>query len=147
MTTIEQARKTAGGLIYSSGFGNEHASEAVAGALPHGRNSPQRAPLGLYAEQLSGAAFTEPRANNRRTWLYRIRPSAAHPPFVRIDNGAVRAPRSPRRRPTPTVCAGTRSPSPRPVPISWPDCGPWAGTATRPAAPVWPCTSTTPTRP
>ncbi|MEV6795882.1 homogentisate 1,2-dioxygenase [Streptomyces sp. NPDC051320] len=90
MTTIEQARKTADGLTYSSGFGNEHTSEAVAGALPHGRNSPQRAPLGLYAEQLSGAAFTEPRAHNRRSWLYRIRPSAAHPPFVRIDNGTVR---------------------------------------------------------
>ncbi|MFC8257437.1 homogentisate 1,2-dioxygenase [Streptomyces sp. NPDC057291] len=87
---IEQARKTAEALAHSSGFGNEHSSEAVPGALPHGRNSPQRAPLGLYAEQLSGSAFTEPRAHNRRSWLYRIRPSAAHPPFVRIDNGAVR---------------------------------------------------------
>ncbi|WP_299537600.1 homogentisate 1,2-dioxygenase [uncultured Streptomyces sp.] len=75
---------------YRAGFGNEHSSEAVAGALPHGRNSPQRAPLGLYAEQLSGSAFTEPRAHNRRSWLYRIRPSAAHPPFVRTDNGALR---------------------------------------------------------
>ncbi|MEU8826356.1 homogentisate 1,2-dioxygenase [Streptomyces sp. NPDC048636] len=89
-TGIEQARKTAEGLAYSSGFGNEHSSEAVPGALPIGRNSPQRAPLGLYAEQLSGTAFTEPRAHNRRSWLYRIRPSAAHPPFTRIDNGAVR---------------------------------------------------------
>ncbi|MET8417463.1 homogentisate 1,2-dioxygenase [Streptomyces sp. NPDC005134] len=87
---IEQARKTAEALAHSAGFGNEHSSEAVPGALPHGRNSPQRAPLGLYAEQLSGSAFTEPRAHNRRSWLYRIRPSAAHPPFVRIDNGAVR---------------------------------------------------------
>ncbi|WP_327124107.1 homogentisate 1,2-dioxygenase [Streptomyces sp. NBC_01727] len=87
---IEQARKTAEALAHSPGFGNEHSSEAVPGALPHGRNSPQRAPLGLYAEQLSGSAFTEPRAHNRRSWLYRIRPSAAHPPFVRIDNGAVR---------------------------------------------------------
>ncbi|KAK1178112.1 homogentisate 1,2-dioxygenase [Streptomyces sp. NBS 14/10] len=89
-TDIERARKTAEGLVYSSGFGNEHSSEAVAGALPIGRNSPQRAPLGLYAEQLSGTAFTEPRAHNRRSWLYRIRPSAAHPPFVRVDNGALR---------------------------------------------------------
>ncbi|MBL1099773.1 homogentisate 1,2-dioxygenase [Streptomyces coffeae] len=89
-TGIEQARKTAEGLVHSSGFGNEHSSEAVPGALPIGRNSPQRAPLGLYAEQLSGTAFTEPRAHNRRSWLYRIRPSAAHPPFVRIDNGALR---------------------------------------------------------
>ncbi|MBB5936316.1 homogentisate 1,2-dioxygenase [Streptomyces zagrosensis] len=90
-TGNEQARKVAEALIYSSGFGNEHSSEAVPGALPHGRNSPQRAPLGLYAEQLSGSAFTEPRRNNRRSWLYRIRPSAAHPPFTRIDNGALRS--------------------------------------------------------
>ncbi|MEB8339908.1 homogentisate 1,2-dioxygenase [Streptomyces endophyticus] len=83
-------RKTAEGLTYLSGFGNEHGSEAVPGALPEGRNSPQRAPLGLYAEQLSGTAFTEPRAHNRRSWLYRIRPSAAHPEFRRVDNGAVR---------------------------------------------------------
>ncbi|MFF7332100.1 homogentisate 1,2-dioxygenase [Streptomyces sp. NPDC090306] len=76
---------------YLSGFGNEHSSEAVPGALPVGRNSPQRAPLGLYAEQLSGSAFTEPRAHNRRSWLYRIRPSAAHPAFTRTDNGALRS--------------------------------------------------------
>ncbi|MFD7529633.1 homogentisate 1,2-dioxygenase [Streptomyces sp. NPDC059849] len=90
MSGIEQARKTAEALEHSAGFGNQHSSEAVAGALPHGRNSPQRAPLGLYTEQLSGSAFTEPRAHNRRSWLYRIRPSAAHPPFVRIGNGAIR---------------------------------------------------------
>ncbi|MGK5730150.1 homogentisate 1,2-dioxygenase [Streptomyces sp. URMC 124] len=83
----EQARKAAEGLAYSAGFGNEHSSEAVPGALPEGRNSPQRAPLGLYAEQLSGTAFTEPRHSNRRSWLYRIRPSAAHPPFTRTGNG------------------------------------------------------------
>jgi homogentisate 1,2-dioxygenase len=84
------ARKTAEGLAYLSGFGNEHSSEAVPGALPEGRNSPQRAPLGLYAEQLSGTAFTEPRAHNRRSWLYRIRPSAAHPAFTRSGNGTIR---------------------------------------------------------
>jgi homogentisate 1,2-dioxygenase len=78
-------------LTYSPGFGNEHVSEAVPGTLPVGRNSPQRAPLGLYAEQLSGSAFTEPRHENRRTWLYRIRPSAVHPPFRRIANGRLRA--------------------------------------------------------
>ena len=72
---------------YASGFGNEFTSEAVAGALPAGRNSPQRPPLGLYAEQLSGTAFTQPRAVNRRTWAYRIMPSAAHPAFARIGNG------------------------------------------------------------
>src|SRR4051812_48952368 len=60
---------------YQSGFGNEFASEAVAGALPQGRNSPQRAPLGLYAELISGTAFTAPRAENRRTWVYRRQPS------------------------------------------------------------------------
>src|SRR6201985_2624820 len=79
-----------GEYAYQGGFGNEFASEAVAGALPAGRNSPQRAPLGLYAEQLSGTAFTEPRAHNRRSSLYRIRPSAAHPAYTRIDNGALR---------------------------------------------------------
>jgi homogentisate 1,2-dioxygenase len=68
-------------LEYLSGFGNEHATEAVAGALPVGQNSPQRAPYGLYAEQLSGTAFTAPRRENRRSWLYRLRPTAAHPPF------------------------------------------------------------------
>ncbi|MCZ1014911.1 homogentisate 1,2-dioxygenase [Streptomyces noursei] len=90
-TDNERARKAAEGLAYSSGFGNEHSSEAVPGALPVGRNSPQRAPLGLYAEQLSGSAFTEPRSHNRRSWLYRIRPSAAHPPFVRANRGEIRS--------------------------------------------------------
>ena len=75
---------------YQRGFGNEFTTEAVAGALPAGRNSPQRAPLGLYAEQLSGTAFTQPRAVNRRTWVYRIIPSAAHPAFRRIGNGRLR---------------------------------------------------------
>jgi homogentisate 1,2-dioxygenase len=78
-------------LDYSPGFGNEHSSEAEPGALPVGRNAPQRAPFGLYAEQLSGTAFTEPRAHNRRSWLYRIRPSATHPPFHRVPNGALRS--------------------------------------------------------
>ncbi|MGW5120503.1 homogentisate 1,2-dioxygenase [Streptomyces noursei] len=90
-TENERARKAAEGLAYSSGFGNEHSSEAVPGALPVGRNSPQRAPLGLYAEQLSGSAFTEPRSHNRRSWLYRIRPSAAHPPFARANRGEIRS--------------------------------------------------------
>ena len=69
---------------YQSGFGNEFATEALPGALPEGRNSPQRCPYGLYAEQLSGTAFTALRADNRRSWLYRIRPSAMHRPFERI---------------------------------------------------------------
>jgi homogentisate 1,2-dioxygenase len=66
---------------YQSGFANEFATEALPGALPAGRNSPQRAPYGLYAEQLSGTAFTAPRGHNRRSWLYRIRPAAHHRPF------------------------------------------------------------------
>jgi homogentisate 1,2-dioxygenase len=74
-------------LAYLSGFANEHATEAIEGALPQGRNSPQRPPLGLYAEQLSGTPFTAPRHANRRSWLYRILPSAMHVPFRRIDNG------------------------------------------------------------
>jgi len=72
---------------YLSGFGNEFATEALEGALPVGRNSPQRCPYGLYAEQLTGTAFTAPRGANRRSWLYRIRPAAVHRPFQRIDNG------------------------------------------------------------
>ena len=79
-----------GEYTYQRGFGNEFASEAVPGALPAGRNSPQRAPLGLFTEQLSGTAFTQPRAVNRRTWVYRIMPSAAHPKFSRIGNGTLR---------------------------------------------------------
>jgi homogentisate 1,2-dioxygenase len=70
---------------YQSGFGSEFATEAVAGALPVGRNSPQRAPYGLYAEQFSGTAFTAPRSHNRRSWLYRARPAAVHKPFTLIE--------------------------------------------------------------
>ncbi len=78
-------------LKYQTGFGNEFATEAVEGALPVGRNSPQRAPLGLYAEQFSGTAFTAPRVHNKRTWTYRIRPSVMHKPFEQIDNRAFRS--------------------------------------------------------
>src|SRR5688572_19919327 len=67
---------------YQSGFGNEFATEAVAGALPEGRNSPQRVAHGLYAEQLTGTAFTAPRHANRRSWLYRVRPAAMHGSFA-----------------------------------------------------------------
>jgi homogentisate 1,2-dioxygenase len=76
---------------YLSGFGNEFATEAIAGALPVGQNSPQRPPLGLYAEAISGTPFTAPRHANRRTWFYRIRPSAEHPPFRPLDNGLLRS--------------------------------------------------------
>ncbi|HEY4804360.1 MAG TPA: homogentisate 1,2-dioxygenase [Paraburkholderia sp.] len=80
---------------YMSGFANEFATEALAGALPEGQNSPQRCAYGLYAEQLSGTAFTAPRSHNRRTWFYRIRPGAVHQPFTPLashqdENGAPR---------------------------------------------------------
>jgi len=71
----------ANALQYMSGFGGHFESEAVDGALPKGRNSPQRPAFGLYAEQLSGSAFTAPRHENRRSWLYRMRPTADHRPF------------------------------------------------------------------
>jgi homogentisate 1,2-dioxygenase len=71
---------------YQSGFGNEFATEAVAGALPQGQNAPQQAPLGLYTEQLSGTAFTAPRTLNRRTWSYRIRPSVMHQPYREFES-------------------------------------------------------------
>lgn len=67
---------------YQSGFGNEFATEAVTGALPQGRNSPQKPAFGLYVEQFSGTAFTVPRDRNLRSWFYRMRPSAMHGPFV-----------------------------------------------------------------
>jgi homogentisate 1,2-dioxygenase len=88
---------------YMSGFGGHFASEAVPGALPQGRNSPQRPAFGLYAEQLSGSAFTAPRHENRRSWLYRMRPTADHHPFQRYTGaplfspGAPAAPLAPNR--------------------------------------------------
>ncbi|MFN0279521.1 MAG: homogentisate 1,2-dioxygenase [Pyrinomonadaceae bacterium] len=78
-------------LEYQTGFGNEFATEAVEGALPVGRNSPQRVPLGLYAEQFSGTAFTAPRDHNKRTWTYRIRPSVTHRPFRCVENNNFRS--------------------------------------------------------
>jgi homogentisate 1,2-dioxygenase len=71
--------------MYQTGFGNEFATEAVPGILPARGNSPQRVPRGLYAEQFSGTAFTVPRAQQRRSWLYRIRPSVLHEPFAPKD--------------------------------------------------------------
>jgi homogentisate 1,2-dioxygenase len=71
-------------LRYQTGYANEFATEAVAGVLPQGQNSPQKVALGLYAELCTGTPFTAPRAVNRRSWLYRIRPSAVHKPFSEI---------------------------------------------------------------
>ena len=73
-------------LRYMPGFGNDFETEALPGALPQGQNSPQRCPYGLYAEQLSGTAFTAPHGANARSWLYRMRPSVKHVSrFARID--------------------------------------------------------------
>ncbi|XP_077864110.1 homogentisate 1,2-dioxygenase-like [Saccoglossus kowalevskii] len=75
-------------LKYLSGFDNEFTSEdpRCPGAVPKGQNNPIKCPYGLYAEQLSGSAFTCPREYNRRTWFYRIRPSAVHSPFTKEEN-------------------------------------------------------------
>jgi homogentisate 1,2-dioxygenase len=78
-------------INYQSGFGNTFSSEALKGALPVGRNSPQLAPKGLYAEVLSGTAFTAPRAENQSSWLYKLRPSATHGPYKRIKEGLLRS--------------------------------------------------------
>jgi homogentisate 1,2-dioxygenase len=80
-----------GSTAYMVGFANSFATEAVPGALPIGRNSPQKAPHGLYAEQLSGSAFTAPRHSNKRTWFYRIRPSVKHGRgFREVNCGLIR---------------------------------------------------------
>jgi homogentisate 1,2-dioxygenase len=82
MPAMSDARPTSAdthpGVAYQSGFGNGFETEALPGALPVGRNSPQRCAYGLYAEQLSGSPFTAPRASNERSWLYRIAPTVAH---------------------------------------------------------------------
>src|SRR5581483_8461838 len=76
---------------YQSGFGNEFATEAAPGALPIGQNAPQKHPLGLYTEQFSGTPFTAPRATNRRTWTYRIRPSVTHRPYEEVPARMIRS--------------------------------------------------------
>ena len=138
-----------GEYTYQRGFGNEFASEAVPGALPQGRNSPQRAPLGLFTEQLSGTAFTQPRAVSRRTWVYRIMPSAAHPKFSRIGNGTLRGtpfdeiepdPNRLRWDPLPMPAAG---PS-RLAPTSSTGCTRWPETVTSGRVTGSPCTCTRP---
>lgn len=101
---------------YMTGLGGHVSTEAVPGALPVGRNSPQKPPFGLYAEQISGTAFTAPRAENRRSWLYRLRPSAEHPPFARYEGA-------------PRFAAGSAGAPPPPNRMRW---GPLAA----PAAPA-----------
>lgn len=94
-------RSAASALRYLSGFGSYVESEAVPGALPVGQNSPQKTPFGLYAEQVSGSAFTAPRSHNLRSWEYRLRPSAMHAPFGRMDDGRVRTAPCAEVEPTP----------------------------------------------
>ena len=86
-TTRSASNPAMGSPGYLSGFGNTFETEALPGALPIGRNSPQRCPYGLYAEQISGSPFTAPRASNERTWLYRIRPSVRHSGKFRKADG------------------------------------------------------------
>jgi homogentisate 1,2-dioxygenase len=81
-------RSLASAIKYLHGLGSHHETEAIPGALPLGQNSPQQAPFGLYAEQLSGSAFTAPRAQNLRSWLYRLRPAAMHEPFTPLPANA-----------------------------------------------------------
>ncbi|MFH1103363.1 MAG: homogentisate 1,2-dioxygenase [Actinomycetota bacterium] len=101
-------------LAYLSGLGNEHASEAVSGALPIGQNNPQKPPLGLYTEQLSGTAFTAPRGQNRRTWMYRIRPSVLHVHDLRpADAGLIRT--APARETEPPIGQLRWDPLPMPT--------------------------------
>ena len=76
---------------YNTGFGNEFATEALPGALPVGKNSPQKVAYGLYAEQISGTPFTAPRKENQRNWFYRIRPSVIHQPYRQIDSRQIRS--------------------------------------------------------
>jgi homogentisate 1,2-dioxygenase len=88
-------------LKYLSGFGSHHETESIEGALPVGQNSPQQAPLGLYAEQLSGSSFTAPRSENLRSWLYRLRPSAMHSPFKALEGTLIHTAPDPDAQPTP----------------------------------------------
>lgn len=82
--------EVSGTLRYLTGFGNEHETEALLGALPIGQFNPQTCPYGLYAEQFSTTAFTAPRSENRRSWLYRIRPSINMGDYTPMDKGLIR---------------------------------------------------------
>jgi homogentisate 1,2-dioxygenase len=73
-------------INYLNGFGNHFQTEAVKNALPKNQNSPQQVPHGLYAEQLSGSAFTVQRHHNLHTWLYRTQPSVTHGEFKLLKN-------------------------------------------------------------
>ena len=112
-----QAEPFRGGAApsYMSGFGNSFETEALAGALPIGRNSPQRVNYGLYAEQLSGSPFTAPQATNQRSWLYRIRPAVKHSGRFRlVDKGLIRT--APAARDESNLPIGQMRWSPVPIP-------------------------------
>lgn len=89
---FKSAEKALDTVKYQVGFGNEFETEAVAGALPKGQNSPQKVPLGLYSELVSGAAFYAPRHLNRRSYVFRIRPSAHNLEFKPWNSGDFRTP-------------------------------------------------------
>jgi homogentisate 1,2-dioxygenase len=107
--------QSSGSARYMSGFGNSFETEALAGALPIGRNSPQKCNYGLYAEQLSGTAFTMPQSQNQRSWMYRIRPSVKHSGrFQKIDKGYLRS--APQAREESELPIGQLRWAPIPVP-------------------------------
>jgi homogentisate 1,2-dioxygenase len=114
---VEQARSGQMPLVpgYMSGFGNSFETEALPGALPVGRNSPQKINYGLYAEQLSGSPFTAPQATNQRSWLYRIRPTVKHSGrYRRVDQGLIRT--APGAREESSMAIGQLRWSPVPIP-------------------------------
>ncbi|KAJ4249152.1 hypothetical protein NW762_012487 [Fusarium torreyae] len=71
---------------YIAGFGNRHQSEVIPGSLPVAQNNPQDRGFGLYTEGITYSAFAAPRHENRSTYMYRARPSAAHLGYKDIEN-------------------------------------------------------------
>ncbi len=108
-------------LRYLSGFGNEFATEAIDGALPVGRNSPQRVAHGLVAEQLSGSAFTAPRRDNRRTWMYRRQPSVLGGRYEPLAQPLVKTGVSAGEQPTPNPLRWKPVPVPSQPPLDFVD--------------------------
>ena len=63
---------------YMHGWNNRHQSEVIPGTLPVAQNNPQEVRFGLYTEGITYSAFAAPRAHNYSTYMYRVRPAAAH---------------------------------------------------------------------
>jgi homogentisate 1,2-dioxygenase len=123
---------------YMSGFGNSFETEALAGALPVGRNSPQKVNYGLYAEQLSGSPFTAPHESNQRSWLYRIRPTVKHSSrYRKVDKGLIRTGHATRATCRSANCAGVRSRSPTRISPSSAGCARSRPPATPRRGPAW----------